>query len=112
VMSGTQVQKVSVVSVSRARSISDWGTWEAEASVVPGPLSPPPPHAASSQALEAAAALEMRNFRRVNADGDDIAVLSGLIEMYGIRPRWLTGGAGRRNGPGWLGRTVERVVLG
>ena len=46
--------------------MSAWGTCEAEAGVVPGPLSPPPPpHAASSQALEAAAALESRNLRRV-----------------------------------------------
>jgi hypothetical protein len=74
-MSGTQVQKVSVVSVSRARSMSAWGTCEAEAPVVPGPFSPPPPHAASSQALDAAAALEIKNLRRVNAEGDDIAVL-------------------------------------
>jgi hypothetical protein len=62
-----------VVSVSSALSMSVCGTVEAEPCAVPGWL-PPPPHAASSQALEAAAAEEMRNLRLVNAE--DIAVLS------------------------------------
>src|SRR5215203_3722012 len=74
-MSGTQVQNVSVVSVSSALSMSDCGTADADWAAGPGLSSSEPPHAARNQVLEAAAAVEIKNFRRVNGVAD-IAVLS------------------------------------
>jgi hypothetical protein len=64
VMSGTQVQKVRVASVLRALSISDWeiGWASCPPSSVVGASSSP--HALRNQALEAAAAVEIRNLRR------------------------------------------------
>ena len=65
-MSGTQVQNVRVVSVSRALSMSACGICEAEACGVPPEPESPPLQAASSQALVAAPAVPMRNLRRSN----------------------------------------------
>src|ERR671910_2658846 len=79
-MSGTQVQNVSVVSVSSAWSISDCETADADWAAGPGLSSFEPPHAARNQVLEAAAAVEIKNFRRVIGVAD-IAVLSIMLVM-------------------------------
>jgi hypothetical protein len=71
-MSGTQVQKVKVVSVSIALSISDCGICEADGCGSPPPESLLQPD--RNQALVAAAAVPRMKRRRLS--GDDIAVLS------------------------------------
>jgi hypothetical protein len=73
-MLGTQVQNVNVVSVSRALSISDCGTVEADGAAA-GAEPPSWLHAARNHALEAAAAVEIKNLRRLIWLAD-IAVLS------------------------------------
>src|SRR5829696_62540 len=81
-MSGTQVQNVSVVSVLRAVSISDWGICDGACGAAAGVSVSPPLHAARNQALEAAAAVEMRNLRLVNGVAD-IVVLSNRVRWMG-----------------------------
>jgi hypothetical protein len=56
-------------------SMSDWGICEGAWGAAAGVSGSPPLQAARNQALETAAAVEMRNLRRVNGVAD-IAVLS------------------------------------
>src|SRR5215204_821532 len=101
-MSGTHVQNVSVVSVSSALSMSAWETAGADWAAGLGLSSFEPPHAARNQVLEAAAAVEIKNFRRVNGVAD-IAVLSimlgdaRLVEVVCPRGRWNRLTAGERD---------------
>jgi hypothetical protein len=90
-MSGTQVQKVSVDSVLRALSISAWEIGCADCPVSVLGLSSSPPHAPRNQALEAAAAVLIRNLRRVRRFAD-IAVLSN--GWWCVGEMWMAGPPG------------------
>jgi hypothetical protein len=63
-MLGTHVQNVNVVSVSMALSMSDWGTVEGDGAAA-GAEPPSELHAVRNHALEAAAAVEIKNLRRL-----------------------------------------------